>query len=102
MSTPLYEHWNEATKRYTEIVWEDGIPIITYTQDFKSIVERCKREASHFAGTNSQDVTKVASIPVVIWQRLVQLGIAHDEKALNAWLNERDNRVFRTDDGRKL
>lgn len=102
MDTPLYEHWNPTTKRFTEIVWEDGVPIIRYTQDFKAIVEQCKREASNFTGTNRDDVTKVASIPVVIWQRLVQMGIAHDEKALNAWLNERDQKVFRTDDGRKL
>lgn len=98
----LLEKWNEVTQRQTEIYWEDGLPIIRYTQNLKPIVERCKREASDFQGTNRDNITKVASIPVVIWQRLLQMGIAHDEQALNAWLNERDNRVFRTDDGRRL
>jgi hypothetical protein len=38
----------------------------------------------------------------VVVQRLMQTGIWYDEKAMNAWLNQRDNRVFRTDDGRRL
>jgi hypothetical protein len=99
---PLFESWNPTTGRFTEIVWEDDIPIIRYVQDTKPIVERAKREAAAFQGTNRDGITKVATIPLVIWQRLLQMGIAYDEAALNAWLNERDNRVFRTDDGRKL
>lgn len=98
----LYENWNDTTQRHTQIYWEDGLPIIRYTQNFKAIVERNKREASNFTGTNRDDITKVASIPVVVWQRLMQTGVAYDQKALNAWLNERDNRVFRTDDARRL
>jgi hypothetical protein len=102
--TAILETWNPATRRYTEIVRDSdtGLPLITYTQDTRPIVERAKREAAAFQGTNRDGITKVATIPVVIWQRLLQMGIAHDEAALNAWLNERDNRVFRTDDGRKL
>ena len=101
MST-LLEIYTEDTRRFTEIYWEDGLPIIRYTQDIKPIVEQCKREASNFQGTNREGFTKVASIPGVIWQRIVQTGIAHDQAALNAWLDERDNRVFRTDDARRL
>ena len=100
--TSLYDNWNEVTQRQTEIYWEDGLPIIRYTQNFKAILERNKREAANFQGTNRDDITKVASIPVVVWQRLVQTGVAHDQQALNAWLNQRDNRVFRTDDARRL
>lgn len=96
------EKWNEVTQRQTEIYWEDGLPIIRYTQNLRPIVERCKQEAANFQGPNREEITKVASIPVVIWQRLLQMGIAYDQRALNAWLNERDNRVFRTDDARRL
>ena len=39
---------------------------------------------------------------MVIWQHLQKLGITRDQKALNAWLDGRDNRVFRTDDARKI
>ena len=100
----LYERYDPVTTRYTEITTdsETGLPLITYTQDTKPIVEACKRAASNFTGTSKTGWTKVASIPNVVVQRLMQTGIWYDEKAMNAWLNQRDNRVFRTDDGRRL
>jgi len=100
----LYERYDPVTTRYTEITTdsETGLPIITFTQDTKPIVEACKRAASNFTGTSKTGFTRVASIPNVVVQRLMQTGIWYDEKAMNAWLNERDNRVFRTDDGRRL
>jgi hypothetical protein len=79
-----------------------GVLIIKKTQPTRAIVESAKRLAANFSGTNRQGVTHVARIPKVVWQRLVQVGIAQDEKAMNAWLNDRDNRVFRTDDSRRL
>ena len=104
MTLPIYEHWDPVTTRYTEITTdsETGLPLITYTQDTKPIVEACKRAASNFTGTSKTGFTRVASIPNVVVQRLMQTGIWYDEKAMNAWLNQRDNRVFRTDDGRRL
>ena len=100
----LYEKYDEVTTRYTEITTdsETGLPLITYTQDTKPIVEACKRAASNFTGTSKTGFTRVASIPNVVVQRLMQTGIWYDEKAMNVWLNQRDNRVFRTDDGRRL
>ncbi len=38
----------------------------------------------------------VASIPTVIWEDLIRKGIAHDTKRLKKWLNDPDNRAFRT------
>jgi len=100
----LYEHWDPVTTRYTEITTdsETGLPLITYTQDTKPIVEACKRAASNFTGTSKTGFTRVASIPNVVVQRLMQTGIWYDEQAMNVWLNQRDNRVFRTDDARRL
>lgn len=102
--TTIYERYDPVTTRYTEIVMdaETGLPIITYTQNTRAIIEANKRQANAFAGPNKDGITKVASIPMVVWQRLMQTGVAHDQNALNAWLNERDNRVFRTDDARRL
>jgi len=104
MTLPLYERYDPVTTRYTEITTdsETGLPLITYTQNVKPIVEACKRAASNFTGTSKTGFTRVASIPNVVVQRLMQTGIWYDEKAMNAWLNQRDNRVFRTDDGRRL
>jgi hypothetical protein len=100
----LYEKYDEVTTRYTEITTdsETGLPLITYTQDIKPIIEANKRRSSNFTGTNKDDFTHVASIPNVVVQRLMQTGIWYDEDAMNAWLDDPDNRFFRTDGGRRL
>jgi hypothetical protein len=79
---------------------EDSFSIET-TQDVTSIVESTK------ASFNSTDERAkwgegqyVASIPISIWQDLKKKGIADNEKLFKAWLNDRDNRVFRTRPGR--
>ena len=102
--TTLWENYDPVTTRYTEITTdsETGLPLITYTQNTRAIIEANKRMAGNFTGPNKDGFTKVASIPNVVWQRLMQTGVAYDQQALNAWLNERDNRFFRTDDGRAL
>ena len=104
MSTPLYSHYDPVTTRFTEIVEdpETGLPVFTKTQNTKPIIESAKALAANFAGTPKHGITHVARIPTVIWQRLVMTGVARDEKALNAWLNDPDNQVFRCDDGRRL
>jgi hypothetical protein len=104
-SQPLYHRYDPVTQRSTEIETdpEAGL-VIWHTQGVRDIVEDCKRQASNFDkhAKRPDGFTKVASIPLVIWRQLQKLGITNDEKALNAWLDNRDNRVFRTDDGRKL
>lgn len=41
---------------------------------------------------------KVASIPLGLWQQLRDQGIPQDEKAFKRWLNDSENRFFRTSD----
>jgi len=45
------------------------------------------------------DMNRVASIPLSVYYDLKRQGIADDPKALKKWLNDRDNRVFRTREG---
>ncbi|MCP4826219.1 MAG: hypothetical protein GY892_19215 [Shimia sp.] len=45
------------------------------------------------------DVNKVASIPLSVYYSLKAKGIADDPAALKKWLNNPDNRVFRTREG---
>lgn len=45
------------------------------------------------------DVNKVASIPLSVYYSLKREGIADDPAALKKWLNDPDNRVFRTREG---
>jgi hypothetical protein len=100
----ILDTWNPVTRRSTELVidGETGLPLIVHTQDTKPIIEHCKRLASNFQGTNREDITHVASIPLVVYRQLEALGITKDRKAFDRWLDERDNRVFRTDDARRL
>ena len=100
----LYEKYDEVTTRYTEIVTDDetGLPLITYTQDVKPILEDNKRRAANFTGTNKQDITHVASIPNVVVQRLMQTGVWWDQQAMKRYLDDPDNRWLRTDDARRL
>jgi hypothetical protein len=102
----LYEGWNPVTRRYTEVTLDDetGLPLILHTQDVRPIVEDCKRRASAFDkhAPNPHGMTLVARIPTVVWLRWERLGITRDQKALNAVLDSREARAFRTDDSRRL
>lgn len=88
---------------------ETGLPLIVNTQATAPIVEANKRAQSlfdpHVARQNnvgSSGMTRVASIPNVVWMRLKKMGITRDPKALERWLDRRDARFFRTDDCRRL
>lgn len=45
------------------------------------------------------DMSKVASIPLSVFYDLKRQGIVDDQKAFKKWLNDPDNRVFRTREG---
>lgn len=45
------------------------------------------------------DMHKVASIPLVVYAELQRQGITRDAAALKRWLNQSENRVFRTKEG---
>ena len=100
----LYESWNPVTQRATEVSTDGGDLVFVHSQNTKPIVESAKALAANFDPhvPRPHGMTHVARIPLVIWRQLEKLGITKDEKALNAWLDNRDNRVFRTDDARKL
>jgi hypothetical protein len=97
---------NATTGRATSIVIDDetGCPLIISHQNARPIMESAKAIASNFDKHNArkQDFVHVARIPGNIWQELNRLGIARDEKAMNVWLNSREARYFRCDDGRKV
>ena len=105
MSAPLYESYNAATQRATEVSADaDAGLVFVHSQNTRPIVESAKALASNFDphAARPHGMTHVARIPLVVWRRLEKLGITKDEKRLFAWLDERDHSVFRTDDRRKL
>lgn len=104
MANLLFESYDPVTLRHTEVEREnDGGLVFVHSQDTRPIVESAKTLASNFdPHARHGDIVHVARIPLVVWNNLRKLGITSDPVALNAWLDERDHRVFRVDDGRKL
>jgi len=70
-------------------------------QDVEDVAESNKQsfnqvdERANWQG----DMHKVASIPMAIFYDLKRKGILDDPAAMKKWLNDSDNRVFRTRPG---
>lgn len=81
--------------------FDGGRIIHEVEQDVTDIVEDCKaRMASTDERARYGDMAHVASIPMSIYNELLAKGIINDQQALKDWLNNPDNRVFRTRPGR--
>jgi hypothetical protein len=87
--------------RYTVATLQDDQVILTTKQDVSEIVEANKRQVN--AATRKVDsvMTHVARIPNTVIDVLNKMGIMRgfmvtDEKRFKAWLNDPDNRVWRT------
>ena len=76
-------------------VKENGEYVIETVQDVTTITDANKRQYND-TPDKYRDVNKVASIPLPVYYELKRRGIADDPKALRKWLNDADNRVFRT------
>lgn len=46
------------------------------------------------------EMTKVATIPMALWADLNAKGIVRDKEAFRKWLNDPENRFFRTREGK--
>ena len=86
----------------------DGGIIIETKQDISAILEQNKKEYNSYderaRWSDHLFGNKIASIPMTVIDELNKQGIMRgfavlDEKRFKAWLNERDNRVFRTRTG---
>jgi ribosomal protein S8 len=87
--------------RYTVATLQDDQVILTTKQDVSEIVEANKQQVN--AATKKVDsvMTHVARIPNTVIDVLNKMGIMRgfmvtDEKRFKAWLNDPDNRVWRT------
>lgn len=72
--------------------------IIQKTQDVSGIIEANKAEFNA-APERWGEWTKVGSIPLSVYYELERQGILGDQKAMAKWLNDPDNRAFRTRPG---
>ena len=95
MNKRIFSHdpQNGITKYWH--VKENGEYVIETVQDVTAIADANKRQYND-TPNKYRDVNKVASIPLPIYYELKRKGIVDDPKALAKWLNDADNRVFRT------
>lgn len=88
----------------SDILWHadhDGSVTVEHRQDVTELVDANKREFNQWDERSRWgEGRKVAEIPMVTYMELVRAGIARDPAALKKWLNDPDQRVFRTSPGR--
>ena len=88
------------TREYFHYDVERDAFTIERIQETDPIVEANKRDFNDASGNWRGDMHKIASIPMDLWSKLNAEGIATDPKRLKKWLNDPDNRFFRTKPGK--
>jgi hypothetical protein len=84
-------HYDESTDTATIESRQDHSNILEANKtDFNAVDERARYG----------EMTKVASIPLVILQDLKTKGILDDQTAFKKWLDDPENRYFRTRPGK--
>ena len=81
---------------------DDGSFIIDTKQDIQPVLEVAQEERKESRGFKGGGFHKIASIPNVIWWDLVERGIAHDDKRLMKWLEDPENKMFKTHGGKLI
>lgn len=77
---------------------ETDMATITAEQDISKYVESNKKSYND-SNTKFGEWDRVASIPMVVYLDLKKRGILDDQTELKRWLNDPDNRYFRTRPG---
>ena len=80
-------------------VKDNGEYVVETVQDVTGIAEYNRRSYNN-TDKKWNDLNKVASIPLSVYYDLKRKGIADDPVALKKWMNDSDNQVFRTRQGR--
>ena len=83
----------------TESVGRDDKIVYHTQQNVETVIEHVK----HIKDTTvkqGMDMRHVAEVPMVIYQKAMREGWSNDEKAWKRWLNNPDNKAFRTWEGK--
>lgn len=80
-----------------EFATQDDKFIYHTKQDVQPVIEHVKVLSEQTPG---KDFRHVAEIPMVIYQKALREGWAEDKKKFKQWLNDPDNKMFRTWKGR--
>lgn len=85
----------------TRAVYQDGgYLIVKKQQDTSAILDHNKSWSNEISQRGN--ARRVASIPTIIVEQLMKSGVWWDKAAMKKWLNDPDNRYFRTDGGKRL
>jgi hypothetical protein len=93
IATQRSETWNEDS---------DGNVTIEQVQNVQDVIDvNRQRFNDHDEHTPYKgEFVKVGSVPLVIFEQLRKDGILDDQERMKQWLNDPDNRVFRTRPGK--
>jgi putative lipase involved disintegration of autophagic bodies len=98
--------FDREAKIKTDFIYETGDSlkddsiVIATSQDVTAIIEANKRAANAVDKHQRYgEWSKVASIPMSVYHDLKQQGIADDPARFKRWLNDGDNKYFRTRGG---
>ncbi len=68
-------------------------------QNVAPVIDHVKKLKDNIT-TPGKDFRHVAEVPMVIYQKALREGWHNDQKAWKRWLNDSDNKVFRTWEGK--
>lgn len=94
----LIDH-NPDTGTFTEFAYDEATDEISLIngQDMTGVIEANKAAlAEPRYRKNGEEFRRVASIPLSVLMELRQSGRAFDQEAMRRWLNDSENRFFRT------
>lgn len=83
-------HYDDATDQMT----------VQTEQTVDPLVDQNKRLQNDTPSNWKGDMHRVASIPLNLFWELKKQGVVDDPKRLKAWLNDPNNRYFRTRTGK--
>lgn len=74
-----------------------GLPVFTETQAVGKIADFNNAMDNHVRQSATKGHVHVAEIPIAVVNQLMRDGIWQDKDRLTKWLNDPDNRAWRTD-----
>lgn len=83
----------------SEFITEDDKHIAHTTQDVQPVIEHVRNLRDNTI-KHGKDMRHVAEVPMVIWQKALREGWSQDPAKWKQWLNDPDNKVFRTWQGK--
>ncbi|MAL86562.1 MAG: hypothetical protein CMI23_09450 [Opitutae bacterium] len=81
----------------SQLITEDDKTVALSTQNIDKTLKYVDHLKDMPVGKNMRHV---AEVPLVIWEKAVQEGWSKDQNAWKKWLNDPDNKVFRTWQGK--